>query len=448
MPVSNRSILSRYARYTSMNVLGMIGVSCYILADTFFIARGVGSAGLAALNLAIPAYSLMHGAGLMIGMGGATRFALSTAAGDEKRGDAAFTTAVWFAGVLAVLLLLCGVFWAEPTARLLGADEESVGMTTEYLQVLLIFAPMFLFNNVIGCFVRNDGRPNLAMTAMLIGSFSNILLDYVLVFPMGMGIFGAALATGLSPVIGLCILSTHFLRRRNHFSLQRHLPRWREILDLCALGGSTLVSELSSGVVILVFNMIILSLCGNIGVAAYGIIANIYIVAISVFTGIAQGVQPLVSESCGRGQFSEMRRVFRYAVSTALVLAAGFYLLSFALTDPLVAVFNQDGGQELADLASRGLRLYFTAFGFVGFNILIAAYLSAAGRGGAGFTVSLLRGFVVILPAVLVLSRLFGMDGVWLSLCVAEGITALAAGALCLHAGRQMPAPAREAEKG
>lgn len=441
---SNPSIFSRYVRYTSLNILSMIGVSCYILADTFFISQGVGSAGLTALNLAIPAYSLMHGAGLMIGMGGATRYALSMAAGDEKRGNAAFTAAVCFAGGLALLFLLCGIFFVTPIACLLGADGETLGMTTAYLRVLLFFAPMFIFNNVIGCFVRNDGRPNLAMAAMLIGSFSNIFLDYLLVFPMGLGIFGAALATGLSPVIGICILSTHFLCRRSHFSLQKRPPHLREVLDLCRLGGSTFVSELSSGVVILVFNMVILGLCGNIGVAAYGVIANIYIVAISVFTGIAQGIQPLVSESCGHGHTKEMRRIFRYAVVTMLLFAVGFYLLSFALTDPLVAVFNRDGGEPLARLAGRGLRLYFTAFGFVGFNILTAAYLSAADRAGSGFTISLLRGFIVILPAVLLLSRLFAMDGVWLSLTAAEGITAIAAGGLYLRSNRRPSAFAME----
>jgi putative MATE family efflux protein len=440
-------IFIRYMRYTSLNVLGMIGLSCYILADTFFIAQGVGSAGLTALNLAIPAYSLMHGAGLMIGMGGATRYALSAASGDEKRKNAAFTAAVWFAGGLAALFLLCGMFFAAPIARLLGADGETAGMTAEYLRVLLVFAPMFLFNNVIGCFVRNDGRPNLAMAAMLIGSFSNIVLDYILVFPLRLGIFGAALATGLSPVIGLGILSTHFFRRHSHFSLQKRRPRLREIFDLCALGGSTFVSELSSGVVILVFNMVILGLCGNIGVAAYGVIANVYIVVVSVFTGIAQGIQPLVSESCGRGRPAEMRRIFRYAVVTALLLAAIFYILSYIWTDPLVAVFNRDRDATLAALAGRGLRLYFTAFGFVGFNILTAAYLSAADRAGAGFTVSLLRGFIVIVPAVLLLSRWFGMDGVWLSLCTAEGGTALAAGILYLHTRGRLSAPAASCEE-
>ena len=194
--------IKTFAKYASLSILGMLGVSCYILADTFFVSLGLGKDGLAALNLAIPVFSVMHGAGLMLGMGGATRFAILKSRGETKKSGSVFTASLILAAAFSVLFFLAGIFFAGPLAAVLGAEGEIFSLSKIYIRVLLLFSPAFMLNNVLLCFVRNDGRPQLAMAAMLTGNFSNIVLDYVFIFPCGMGMFGAILATGLSPVIG------------------------------------------------------------------------------------------------------------------------------------------------------------------------------------------------------------------------------------------------------
>lgn len=286
------SVGKTFLRYTFFSVLGMVGISCYILADTFFIARGVGRDGLTALNLALPAYSVLHGTGLMIGMGAATRFSLLQGRGETEKGNRVFTSALCFALAFGVLYLLCGLFLARPISYALGARGKVLDMTADYLGTFLKFSPAFMVNNVMLCFIRNDKNPNLAMISMLSGSFLNIALDYVFVFPCNMGMFGAALATGFAPMLGVLLSSVHFLQRKNTFRLVRALPSFRHLGDMCSLGVSSFITELSSGLVILVFNVIILRLNGDVGVAAYGVIANISLVVLSVFTGIAQGLQP------------------------------------------------------------------------------------------------------------------------------------------------------------
>ena len=164
-----------FVQYSSFNVLGMLGLSCYILADTFFVSKGLGTNGLTALNLAIPVYSLIHGSGLLIGMGGGTKYSIQNIQGDRREANRIFTNAVLLAGLFATFFVLAGIFLAGPITSVLGADDRVFLMTETYLKVLLLFSPAFLMNNVLLCFVRNDGAPQLSMAAMTGGSLSNIV---------------------------------------------------------------------------------------------------------------------------------------------------------------------------------------------------------------------------------------------------------------------------------
>lgn len=175
-------------------------------------------------------------------------------------------------------------------------------MINTYLKFILISAPAFIINDVLICFVRNYNNPNLSMYAMLVGSLSNIILDYIFIFifPLQLGILGTVFATGLSPIISILILSLPPIKRKNQFHFTINLkikPNIKIALNTLSLGFPSLVTEVSCGIVIIVFNMIILNLIGNIGVAAYGIVANLSLVVVAVYTGIAQGIQPLISKS-------------------------------------------------------------------------------------------------------------------------------------------------------
>lgn len=166
-----KSLRKIFVKYISMNVLGMIGISCYILADTFFVARGIGADGLAALNLAIPVYSFIHGIALMIGMGGATRHSIS-------RSNSIFTQSLYLTLMFSAVFMVIGIFFTGQLASLLGGDSLTHSMTSVYLKVILCLAPAFMLNNLMICFIRNDDNPRITMLAMLLGSFSNIILDY------------------------------------------------------------------------------------------------------------------------------------------------------------------------------------------------------------------------------------------------------------------------------
>lgn len=411
-----------FLKYVSANVLGMIGYSCYILADTFFIARGIGADALAALNLVLPAYSLMNGTGLMIGMGAASRYTISSTKPEGTLHRTIFTQALYLAAFAAVIFSSGGIFLPDRIAAVLGANADTIGYATDYIRILLIFSPLFLGNNLLLSFVRNDGAPRLSMTGMIVGSLTNIVLDYVFIYPLGMGMTGAALATATAPVVSMLIMSVHFIKKRNHFRPVRtrlSLVRWG---DICTLGVSSLVTELSSGVVIIVFNYLILGLNGNTGVAAYGILANIALVLVSIYTGIGQGVQPIVSRYAGKDGEEQRRSLRRYALATSLSFALLSYLLIAVFAVPLAELFNREHDPILTDIASNGMRIYFVSLFFSGINIVAAAFLSSADRPKQAFVISILRGFVLIIPVAWILSVLFGLTGIWMAVPVTEAI--------------------------
>lgn len=417
--------LQDFAKYVSLNVMGMIGLSCYILADTFFVSKGLGADGLTALNLAIPIYSFIHGSGLMIGMGGGTRYSIQKSQKDHGAANRTFTHALYLAAIFAVIFVTVGLLFAGDIVYLFGARENVYTMSRTYLRVILLFAPAFLLNNVLLCFVRNDGAPQLSMAAMLGGSFSNVILDWVFIFPCGMGIFGAVFATGLAPIISMIILSPHFLRKKNQFHPVKCRPQAKQAVWIISSGVPSLVTEVSSGVVMIVFNSIIMNLSGNVGVAAYGVIANLSLVIIAIYTGVAQGIQPLMSQSFGRKDYGAIRTFLRCAMITMAVFSIVIYLIVFFGASPLTAIFNSEGDTMLQAIAEDGLRLYFIACPFAGFNIIISIYFTSTERPLPAHVISLLRGFIVIIPMAFLLSVLGKIHGVWCAFPVTEALVAV-----------------------
>ena len=428
-----KALFRVYTRYVTLQVFGMLGLSIYILADTFFIARWLGAGGLAALNIALPIFSIINGLALMLGMGGGARFMLRKSCKEYGEACQVFTRTVRIAAGFAGLITMLGIVRAREIASMLGADEETLDMTTVYLRTVMICAPLFTANHILLSFLRNDGAPKLAMTAMLTGSFANILLDWVMIYILRWGMFGAAFATCLSPVISIGVTIPYLLKGKTTFHLYRTEFSSRECTFIMTTGGSALIAELSNGVVIFVFNMLMQRFAGNRGVAAYGIIANIALVVVSVFTGVSQGMQPLVSRSHGKEDGSSARRILWYGIATIGVLFAILYAGIAALSNPIASVFNSEHDPALQALAVRGMRIYFIGALGAGLNIITAVYLSCREHVVPANTLSLLRGLFVIVPAAIVLAVIFKETGVWLAFPVTEGLCALGSIACILY---------------
>ena len=419
------NILKDFAKYVSLNVISMIGMSFYILADTFFIANGVGSIGLTGLNLVLPLWSLVSGIGLMIGMGAGIRYSIQRGKNNERGANKVFTHAVVMGLSIGLVITIIGLFFSYDIVRILGADEIVAPLAGEYLKTLLSFSCIFILNNIITAFVRNDNEPNLAMIAMILGSLSNIVLDYVFIYPFKLGMFGAALATGTTPILSLIILSIHFIRKKNNFKLIKCKFNSSYVKSIISLGVPSFITEFSSGIIILLFNFTILRISNNTGVAAYGIIANLALIVVSIFTGVAQGIQPIISKNHGEGKSENTKTIFKYGLITAIVLGIGCYFVGFKFSEEIVNLFNSEGDKLLLSMAVEGVKIYFIAFIIMGLNIVTTSFFASINKAKESFIISISRGLVVVVPLILLLPNLFGMTGVWLTIPLAEVITLL-----------------------
>ena len=417
------NILNLFVKYVSLNILGMIGLSCYILADTFFVARGTGSEGLAALNIAIPIYNFINGIGLMIGMGSATKYAILKTQNRNHEANIIFSNALIYIVIFAAFFIITAAFFTGKIAYMLGARDNVHTMTDIYLKVVLFFSPMFMLNNLLLGFIRNDNHPKLAMFGMIMGSLFNIVFDYVFIFPLNMGIFGAALATGFSPIVSMLVLSVLFIKKENTFCIVKPSINFKKFFETVSLGISFLITEVSSGFVMIAFNIVILNIAGNIGVAAYGIIANIALVIIAIFTGTGQGIQPIISSNFGN--IKNINKIYKYALILSSFIAIIVYIITTVFANEITSAFNKDNDMELQKISVKGLYLYFTAFIFVGYNIITCVYFSAMDKAKPSFIISMLRGFILIMPSIFILSSIFNMTGVWLSFPTAEILTSI-----------------------
>ena len=423
--MDKRNYFFDFVKYVTLNVMGMLGLSFYILADTFFISQSMGSDGLTALNLAIPVYSFVRGSALMFGMGGAAKYSIFVGQNHRKEANEVFNNSIRAAFMTACVFSVTGILFSEKIAIFLGATGKILSMTDIYLKIILLFAPAFILNEVMLAFVRNDGNPGLAMTAMLVGSFCNIILDYIFIFLFQWGMFGAVIATSMSPLISMGILRLHKTQGKQQFFLKKTRFSSAMIADVVRIGIPALITEVAAGIVMIIFNMLILGIEGNVGVAAYGIIANLALVFSAVYTGIAQGIQPLISEGYGKNDRKQIKIMYRYGIVTLSVVSIVIYTLSFVLAEPITSVFNSEQSEMLHKIAVMGVKLYFIAVPFIGFNIVTSVFFAAIERAFPAQCISLLRGIVLMVPLAFLLAEIGGMTGVWLTVPITEGIVAV-----------------------
>ena len=414
----------RLYSYIIPNIFAMLGISCYVLADTFFISTAAGINGITALNLTLPVYGIMFAIGAMLGTGAATKFSLEKVRLGGKS-ETWFASSFLWAVLISLIFVVLGLFFPAHILRLMGADDTIAATGETYLRTVLLCAPLFLVNYVVTAFARNDNGPNVAMAATLCSSFFNILFDYMLMFPLGLGMFGAALATGLSPLVSILVCMVHYLSEKNTIRFVWHLPRVKDLLTAFQLGISAFVGEISGAVTNLVFNSLLLSLSGNVAVAAYGVVANVSILGIAIFNGVSQGLQPMASEAEGLNDGAAKRQILRQSLLIGVGLSAVLVAALWLLAEPVVLVFNSEGSARMAELAQEGLRLYSLGFLVATANIVLAGFYGAVGKVRDCFVISILRGVVAITAFAFLLSALFGIWGVWLAFPVAEAFTLL-----------------------
>lgn len=411
-----------FFHYLIPSIGGMIGLSLYIFFDTMFVGQGVGSEGLAALSIAIPMYNVYNAIGLLLGVGGATVLSIYIGEGNNRKANEAFTLSVLFNIFLGIILTIIQVIYIDEICYFLGASEELFPLVKEYLYIMAMFTWAFMLSGTMVAMVRNDKNPKLAMWAMLTGSISNIFLDWLFIIVFNMGMTGAIVATVISPLITLSIISIHFIKKLNTIKFVKVEFKVSFMLRIIKNGLASFILEFSSAIVIFAFNATMFKLIGPLGLSAYSIVANINLICVAIFTGIGQAVQPIISVNYGAKNIKRINTSLKLALITSAIFGVIFYIIGMVMPRAIVLIFNKDN-IELMNITVRGIKIYFTAFLIMGLNIIMVSYYQSIEKSKISIIASLSRGIVFILAGLLILPKLLSIDGAWITVTFAEAIT-------------------------
>lgn len=435
--IQNESIRKTFLQNVSLGMLSMIGQALFILADTFFIANGIGAEGIAALNIVLPVVNIVNGIGWMMGVGGATLFSASKGRGQIKKSNEYFSYTIVLTVIIGVLFILTSLVFAEPILTFLGASGDIYSLSRDYYEVFALFSIFFMLNNMFITFLRNDGNAKLAMIGFSFGGMLNIILDYLFIFPLNMGIRGAAIATVISPIVSLLILTLHRKNKNRTLAFTRFTKEIKTARNIVALGFSSFLNEFSSALVMFLFNIVLLNLVGDLAVSAYAIIANMNIIAIAIFTGIGQGMQPLASISFGLRNKRNGAKILKYSLITSTIVGTALFLIGLFFSEQIVALFNSENNVQLAEIAESGLRLYFSSFLFTGINFTAIYFFAAVQRSRSTLIISLLRGLVLVVPVLLLMMNSLDLTGIWLTMPIVEVMTVIVSVAILIRYRRR-----------
>ena len=422
MKLTGRSLRNDFARFVSATTASLMVFSLYSVVDGLMVARGVGEYAMSAVNLALPFTNLLFSIAVLAAVGASTIIAIYLAQGKKQEADELLSQNLTVLVILGVTLTAAVMIFVEPIAKLLGANEITLEYTKDYLLGLAPFSAFFLISYNLEILIKTDGFPNVALLTVITGCLANCVMDYVAIFHLNMGVHGAALATGLSQLITSVIYIIHFIDGRSTFRIRKFRFDIKIYKRLIPIGFADGVTELCTGLMMFLFNRTVLRYIGNDGVVTYTIIAYVNTVIINLMMGVSQGSQPLISFYYGEGRHDKCRKLLRYGLRTIMVMSAAVLISLNVFTEPIVRIFLKDCPEHLVSYSMQAFRHYSLCYTMLGFNMLIAGFMTALERPTQAICISIGRGLIIQSLSLIALSLILGADGIWYTPILSEGI--------------------------
>ena len=409
-----------YFRYLSAAFGSAMITSVYSIVDMAMVGQYHGPDGTAALAVVAPVWNIIYSVGLLMGIGGSVIFSAKRGA-EQKDGaeNQYFTMAVLGSVLLAVLAWVGVLAFEAPILTFFGAEETLLAMARRYMQPIKLVFPLFLFNQMLAAFLRNDKNPGLATMGVLAGGLFNMFGDYFFVFTCDMGIYGAGLATAIGSGISFVVMLTHFFSRKNTLRLVKVEQGLRKFREISVTGFSTFFIDVAMGILTVLFNRQIMQYLGTNALAVYGPIIQVSTFVQCCAYSVGQAAQPIISTNFGAGKGDRIWETLRLALETAIFFGLFWTAVSMACPNLYVRIFMQPT-QRILDIASAIIRLYAISFLFLPLNIFSAYYFQAIMKPKAAFVVSVARGCVISGILILLLPVLTGADSIWLAMPITE----------------------------
>lgn len=428
MKSTKKEIKNRFIKYVIPSVAAMWVYTIYTMVDGMFVARGVGTTALAAVNIAMPFINTAFALGILFAVGASTKASIYKGQGDMEKANKVFTMSTVTVFGLAFIVAIVALLNLERLALMLGADEATLPYVKDYLGIIIPFVVCYMTSYNLEVLIKADGYPQKAIATTLAGAATNIILDYVFVLVLHWGIKGAAIATGISQLMTLSIFLAHFLSKKSQFSFVKIKWNFKEVVSMAKIGVADSVTEFSVGAIIFLFNNTLIRVSGNDGVVIYTVIAYVSQLILMTMMGVNQGMQPLVSYYHGR----EEHKIHKYILRIALLVAGTASIVAFAwgvlYPNPVVAVFiDRTTDAVLYENAVDAFKLFSFSFLPLGVVVILAGYFTALERPKSAMTISICRGLVLVVISLVIMTMLFGEIGIWLSMGVSETIALILA---------------------
>lgn len=424
-------------RFCLPSIIMMIFTSIYGVVDGLFVSNFVGKTSFAAVNLIMPFNMILGGTGFMIGTGGSALVAKTLGEGNDELAKKYFSMMIFFTLLCGIILSILGVAFARPVAYLLGATDAMISECVGYARVVLLFNAAFMLQNVFQSFLVTAAKPKFGLIVTIASGVTNMVLDALFIGVFRWGVIGAALATGLSQLVGGLLPLIFFVNKNNgsNLCLVPSKLEFKPILMACTNGVSELMTNISSSIVGMLYNFQLMKFAGENGVAAYGVIMYVQFIFIAVFFGYSIGTAPIVGFNFGAQRHSELKNMLRK--SMLIMISSGVFMMALAqlLASTLAKIFvGYD--PELMEMTKHAFSLVSFSFILAGVNIYISSFFTALNNGVISAVVSFLRTLVFQASSVLILPVFFELDGIWAAITVAE-ICAAAISISLLFANRK-----------
>ncbi len=422
MNLDNGKEINLYIKYLLPTICAMVFNAIYIITDTLMIGKGIGEEGLVALNLLLPIFSAYFGIGYLFGVGGSVLLSVAKGKKDEVEQKRIFSTTVTVAAVTGVLVSIIPFIMQNKLYRILGATDENIRITREYGSIMFAFGWVYILQTVINCFVRNDEAPRRSMAGTIVGSCTNVVLDYIFIYKCNMGMSGAIIATVIGNTLNMLIAASHLLSRNNnlHYGIRSVTPE--RMKNVIINGASPCFNEVAWGIVVFVFNLQIVKYFGNYGLVIYSIISNTLIVTNSFMNSAGNAMQPLVSYSVGAGNKERVRKFTKIGFATITIFVIIMYGVIYGFTNRLIHLFVKPS-EIVVKEGIPAIRIYFLSMFFAMVNVYFSVYFQAALKSVYAMIISLLRGFGVTILFVIIIPLIFGASSVWWVMLLSEGVT-------------------------
>lgn len=426
MDFLNGKIKSIYFKYLAAAFGSALISSIYSTVDMAMVGQYHGPEGTAALAVVAPVWNIIYSLGLLMGLGGSVLFSAIRGkdAGQTKQSNEYFTASVMGSVVLAAITWIVVIFFDRELLLFFGAQEDTLLLAREYVAPIKFAVPLFLLNQMLAAYLRNDGNPTLATGGVLAGGIFNIFGDYFFVFTCDMGAYGAGLATAIGSALTTGVMLAHFFTKKNTLQLVKpsHLPQ--KLRQICTTGFSTFFIDVAMGILTILFNRQIMRYLGTNALAVYGIIVNISTIVQCCAYSVGQAAQPILSTNFGAEKGGRIRLTLKYALGTVAFFSLFWTALNLAVPNTLIRVFMTPT-PEVLQIAPEIIRRYALSYLLLPLNIFSTYYFQALMKPKTAFIVSVSRGIVVSGILIFLLPAVAGADSIWFAMPITEALVAV-----------------------